>query len=516
MRINSAVGLDQIPPHFLRALATPLSPVIAALVNRCVLEGVYPKIWKRSRVTPIPKIPGTQSVIEFRPITILPTISKLMEKWILYLLEDYLFTNSHQFGFKAGSGTEDAIGYAQFCIGKALASCTGVKKAAVISLDVAKAFDRCPFALILRKLEQRSVPVPILRLLQSYFKDRTQLVRVGQSCSKEYAVPSGIGQGSLLGPSIFNVFIDDVFSQQWSSDLELIGYADDILVIAPIATVQDRARLQVDLNKIEQLYQSIGLKLNAQKSKTLLVAISRNVNFEGIYFTLQDQPLPVVADLRYLGVSLNQGLSFDGHVEEVVSRGKRTLGALFASCRGLPVSTLRYIYKVKILPVLLYALPVACPTSKRSWLLLERLNRFACRLLANDYSSSYSDLLRVLKLSSIQNICVRRQLLLVYRYVYGLRNFPGQFFLRQSNPHYSLRRHSHSKQVEIPETATIAALPLYVAFRIWNLLDINENSVHLDFPLFRLHLRQVGICYYIYQRMAALGCSRYYCALDTL
>ncbi len=139
--------------------------------------------------------------------------------------------------------------------------------------------------------------------------------------------------------------------QDWSSNVELIGYADDILVIAPIATALDRAQLQTDLHKINAHYHSIGLELNVHKSKALFVAISRSVNFEGVYFSLQGQPLPVVADLRYLGVTLNQNLSFDGHAEEVVNKGKRILGALFAACKGLSKEQLRHIYKVKILPI---------------------------------------------------------------------------------------------------------------------------------------------------------------------
>ncbi len=260
-------------------------------------------------------------------------------------MDDYLGTNSHQFGFKTSSGTEDAIAYAQFCISKALTSCSGPKKVAVISLDIAKAFDHCPFALILQKLEQRSVLRVMLHLLRSYFVDCKQVVRVGQAVSKESPIPSGIGQGSVLRPAFFNIFIDDIFSLHWSSDLELIGYVDDVLVVAPIGTAQDRDWLQLDLNKIDAFYTSVGLELNTGKCKTLLVAISRNTNFDGVFFSLHGQPISVVADLRYLGVSLNQTLSFDQHTEQVVNRGKRTLGALFAACKGLPVAKLRYIYR---------------------------------------------------------------------------------------------------------------------------------------------------------------------------
>ncbi len=171
-----------------------------------MLEGTFPKIWKRSRITPIPKIPGTQQVTDFHRITIQPILSKLVEKWLLGLLHDYVDMHIHQFSFKRQASTEDEIAFAQFSLEKALSTCTGAKKAAVISLDIAKAFDQCPLSLILRSLEQRAVPVPVLRLLQSYFSNHVQLVKNGQSVSSESLVLSGIRQGSLLASLIGSSF----------------------------------------------------------------------------------------------------------------------------------------------------------------------------------------------------------------------------------------------------------------------------------------------------------------------
>ncbi len=491
LRPDAAVGLDNLPSIFLRSLAVPLAPVITALINRCMLEGNFPRVWKRARITPIPKVAGTQLVSEFRPITILPLHSKLAEKWLLVLLEGYLETNNNQFGFKKQSGTEDAIAFAQFSVEKALSSCAGPKKAAVISLDICKAFDRCPFGLLLRKLQERSVPLPVLRLLCSYFKDRVQVVRCGRVMSTEYHVQSGIGQGSLLGPSLFNAFIDGVFSLQWHSQLTIIGYADDVLLTAPLGTAADRANLQMDLDLISNHYKSLGLELNAKKSSVLLVAISPNVNFDGIFFTIDCHPLPIVSSLHYLGVLFSQTLTFDLHIEQTANRAKRIVGALFAACKGLDSDSMRFIYLAKILPVLLYALPVSCPSSRRGWYILERVHRFACRLLTNDYSSSYPILLQRLKFESIQHICMKRQLCLCYKYVHKMRNFPVDLGAAGTSRSvvYNLRRRGYSKQIELPTSVRLAALPVFIAFKVWNSFDIDANSVLLDFPNFRLHLK---------------------------
>ncbi len=312
LKPNMAVGLDQIPRIFLQCLAIVISPVI----SEPLYAGRYfPTIWKRSRITTISKIPGTKQVTDFRRITIQPILSKLVEKWLLVLLDDHLDMHIHQFGFKRQAGTEDVIAFAQFSLDKALTTCTGAKKAAVISFDIAKAFDQCPFSLILRSLEQRAVPVPVQRLLRSYFSNRVQLVKNEQSVSSESPVLSGIRQGSLLGPKLFNVFIDGVFSLGYKSHLTVVGYADDVLLIAPLSSDSDVVNLQSDLDLIASYYQSLGLHLNVHKSKVPLVAILPLVNFDGIFFKDYGHALPIVSELPYLGICLMQSLNLDVHCQ---------------------------------------------------------------------------------------------------------------------------------------------------------------------------------------------------------
>ncbi len=514
LRPDSATGLDQLPAKFLRAMAIPLSPIVTALINRCILEGAFPRIWKRTRVTPIPKIPGTQSIAEFRPISILPILSKLAERWILELLYDYLGTHDHQFGFKQSSGTEDAIAFVQYSLERALASCPGAKKAAVVSLDVTKAFDQCPFGIILDKLRQRSAPDPVLRLLCNYFTDRVQVVKCGNVLSGECSIPSGIGQGTILAPYLFNIVIDGIFSLHLDSNASLIGYADDLLIVAPLGTADDQARLQADLDKIVSYYQSVGLKLNSAKSKVLLCAVSAQVNFSGVYFKLTGQPMTVVSELTYLGVTFSQDLSFDRHIETVSNKAKKLLGAVFSTCSGLSREQLLYLYRIKIQPVLLYALPVCCPTTNRAWLIMERVHRYACRLLLNDYRSSYSQLLKSLNLCSIQDICIRRQLPLCHKYVHKSRHFPVELVVLnvERSVRYNFRQCNHSLQLRVPETVRLSTLPIFVAFRIWNAFNIHPNSVLLNLSDFRHHVMNYSsICAYIYSKLPSL-----YVSIDNL
>ncbi len=520
LRPNDATGLDKLPAMFLRSMAIPLAPVVTALINRCILEGSFPLVWKRSRVTAIPKVPGTQDVSEFRPITITPILSKLAERWILVLLEDHLDTHNHQFGFKSSSGTEEAIVFAEYSLEKVLSSCSGVKKAAVISLDISKAFDQCPFAGVIQALNDRSVPDPVLRLLCSYFTNRTQAVKSGQALSLECPIPSGIGQGTVLAPFLFNVFIDEVFSLDLHSKSTLVGYADDLLVVAPCGSDSEVQCLQEDLISIAAHYNRLGLKLNPAKSKVMLCAVSPQANFDGVFFSLYGHPLSIVSELKYLGVYFSQNLSFDYHTDYVANRAKKTLGALFSVCSSLSKDNLLYLYCTKIRPILLYALPVSCPTTKRGWLTLEHVNRFACRLLLNDFSSSYSALLESLNLDSLQKICLTQQLKLCYKYVRGIKNFPVSLAMPESVENHSAynlrhRYRPHCYQVPLPTLPRLATLPIFIAFASWNKLD--ENAVLLDIRSFLLYLKSSSVYDTVVQRLKNTDQrERFYFSVDFL
>ncbi len=371
---------------------------------------------------------------------------------------------------------------------------------------------------MLQHLDQRGVPIPVLRLLRSYFCNRTQVVKSGHFASTESPVPSGIAQGSLLGPRLFNVFIDDVFSLKFCSAVTVVGYADDLLLIAPASSVSDISNLQLDLDRVATFYESLGLCLNVQKSKTLLTAISPQVNFSGVFFTVLGQPLPVVAELKYLGVVFARSLRFDVHCERLASRSKQMLGVLFSSCKGIGTGRLRHLYIAKILPLLLYALPVSCPSSKLTWFKLERVHRFACRLLTNDFCSPYTVLLKSLRFECIQDICICRQLLLCYKYVHGLRHFPVDLDVPNSvqNHRHNLRRRGHSMQLKLPGSVRLGNLPVFIVFRAWNMFDLNPLPLSLSPLLFRQHLKHAQICAFIRNKLFENGLEKYFFSVSDL
>ncbi|MCP3668464.1 MAG: hypothetical protein GY696_39270 [Gammaproteobacteria bacterium] len=141
---NASVGCDGISPKFLKNCAVEIAPALAAIMNKCLYEGTFPSCWKQARITPIPKVPGTNLVNEYRPISVLPVISKIAEQWFKKLLSPYIMENvdSNQFAYTTGRSTEDALNLLQYYVTCGFSACPNTTKVAIVSFDVCKAFDQ--------------------------------------------------------------------------------------------------------------------------------------------------------------------------------------------------------------------------------------------------------------------------------------------------------------------------------------------------------------------------------------
>ncbi len=274
IRLDCASGLDELPVRFLRALSPIISRPLVTMINRCVSESYWPVIWKRARMAPVPKVSAPTTADEFRPVSILPILSKVGEAWVLELLQPYMSTSVWQFGFKKQSGTNDALATATHLISAGWEACSQTTKVAVVSLDIARAFDQVPHFALLSVLQERGCPDALLSMLHSYLCGRSQVVRVNSSMSDPIVCRSGVPQGSILGPYLFNAYVDKVFQTSLSDGTSVLLYADDCLVIKAIRTDQDELDLAADLESLHRAYDNLFLRVNASKSKLLVCSLA--------------------------------------------------------------------------------------------------------------------------------------------------------------------------------------------------------------------------------------------------
>ncbi len=486
LRWNCASGLDGLPVRFLRTLSSLISSPLSALINRCLVDCAWPTLWKAARVAPVPKVASSCIASDFRPVSILPILSKVGESWFLKLLKPYLQTSMWQFGFKRACGTEDAVATATHLIASGWNKCSGVAKVAVVSLDIKRAFDQVPHLSLLTALQIRGCPDHLLRLLRSYLEGRTQVVKVGTALSDQICCASGVPQGSLLGPYLFNAYADQIFSTRLSVGTSVLLYADDCLVIRPIQSPADEDILVKDLDAIAKSYEDLFLTVNPAKSNALLCSVCPAAAHFSRPISIGGQIISEVHSLKYLGVIFDRKLDFHDHVSTVAAKLRRSFGSLRRVFgKALDSASLVYLYKSKCLPVLTYALPVCSPRLKSGWAVLERAQRLAVRSISNDYLTPYYEQLDQLQLPSIAQLCFQRQCCLIFKYVHGQRHCPASeplilvkipkskcFNLRQRHP----EEHPIQLLLSLHQRRLTDQIPIYAAIRAWNSLSMTDSE----------------------------------------
>uniref|UniRef100_A0A914D4P1 Reverse transcriptase domain-containing protein n=1 Tax=Acrobeloides nanus TaxID=290746 RepID=A0A914D4P1_9BILA len=305
---RSAAGKDGLTMTMLKNLKEELAASIAMLVNRSILEGTFPCGWKDALVVPIPKARNSSNPGDYRPISLLPIVSKIAEKHLYYSLYSTIEKglSDNQFGFRRLRSTTEALLYFEHLVmsgfqeskkGKNVAT-----KVAAVFFDIKKAFDTVPHADLLEKLTELRLPKNWFALLHSYLKSRTFTVRVGNAESSKEEVTSGVPQGSVLGPFLFLYYVDQIFSTKLSRNAKLVMYADDLAYVKPIPTEEDAKEMQEDMETLHANYCYIKLELNAKKTKCMLLSAASIT--EDLKLSINGEPIEQVDCFRYLGIDL--------------------------------------------------------------------------------------------------------------------------------------------------------------------------------------------------------------------
>ena len=240
-------GTDDVSARMLKATADITTPTLTRLFNMSIRTGSFPDCWKTARIVPIPKKGSNTNPGNYRPVSILPILSKVFERIIYTLVSDHLKVHSpispYQFGFSSGKSTTSGL----------LALSNGILQSLdqgveVVSLffDLSKAFDSVPHALLLQKLIDINVNPYLFNLIYSYLTERNQFVVVNGSQSTQVRVSSGVPQGSVLGPLLFLIYINGITCANIDGQVSI--YADDIALYKVIQSPLDYQSMQDDIN----------------------------------------------------------------------------------------------------------------------------------------------------------------------------------------------------------------------------------------------------------------------------
>ena len=349
LNISKANGPDDLSAHMLHLCDEAIAIPLKIIFDNILSTGIFPKLWKSANIVPIHKKSDKQLVKNYRPISLLPICSKLFEKIIFNQLYSYFSDNNlitkNQSGFRSGDSTTNQLIELVNEIHKSFDNRCAYEVRSVF-LDISKAFDKVWHEGLIFKLKQNGVCGPLINLLESYLKDRKQQVVLNGSSSNSFPVKSGVPQGSVLGPLLFLIYINDL-EKFIKSKIKF--FADDTMIFSvvrdPLLTASE---LNQDLETINNWAYQWKLAFNPDTSKQAVEVLFSQKNNQPFHPPLFFNGAEVlkVNDHKHLGLLLDSKLLFSRHVNEKIKIARKSIGVLKYLSSYLPLKTLDTIYKL--------------------------------------------------------------------------------------------------------------------------------------------------------------------------
>ena len=360
---RKACGSDGLPFWVFRNSSFSLAPTITFLFNWSLNISYVPSCLKKAIINPIPKIPKPTSVSHYRPISLLPILSKVFERlvlkrFILPRIQNRL--NSHQFAYVPGkgSGTICALTLIYDRIVRFLDSPGAVR---ILSVDFSKAFDKLMHSSVIKSARYFNISDNIVSWIESFLTGRTQCVRISDVYSSWSPISSGVPQGSVLGPVLFCLVVDNFCCT--SPNSFCVKYADDFNILHFVRNACDD-NLQQEWNNVVSWSSAHFLPLNESKCSVLDIFTNKCLFCPDV-FTNDGHPLQRVTNVRILGVIFSSDLKWNAHFDFVLSKISKRFYLLYSLVRsGCPQNLLLRAFYSYFRSVLLYGFPAFCNASE--------------------------------------------------------------------------------------------------------------------------------------------------------
>jgi hypothetical protein len=490
LKNKRTMDLQGISSWILKKCIHEITVPITHMINLSLNQGNFPKKLKITKITPIFKKGNQKDVCNYRPIAILPTISKIYEKVFLNQLCSYLERNhvipKSQYGFQKGKSTIDAMTDLLYFIMNGMEK---KKKVITIFLDLCKAFDCVDFEILLNKLDFLGVRGVPLNWLQSYLLDRIQIVQIEESLSEPLPVKYGVPQGSILGPILFIIY---VYNMDLTCNTTLISYADDTTLCFESENNELLEQdIQIKGNQIVQYFEENNLNINFTKSNFIYFEQFNKRNGKLLpKVILNNHTITKMNSTLFLGLMIDENLNWKQHIEYIsnkISSGIFALKLLKSYC---DTATLLKAYYGIIYPHFTYGIALWGSASnthiKRMLILQKRAIRHIAKLKIKDSCKEVFPKLKILTIPSIYvlEVCIYKK----FKCTVNTKNENVHSYITRSKQNFRTNYHRTNKFKNFPSeigTTFLNKLP-------------NDISNESDLKYFKRKLKKLLLTYNFY------------------
>ena len=472
---SKAASKNSIPTKILKENCNIFTKKILVDFDNSILTGVFPDNLKLADITPVHKKGNRTDMNNYRAVSILPGLSKIFERLLFYQMHIFIESNlsKYQCGFRKGYSSQHCL---LLLIEKWKKSIDDKKSSGVLLTDLSKAFDCLSHDLLIAKLEAYGFDYKSLQLISSYLTNRYQRVRINSSCSTWSEILNGVPQGSILGPTLFNIYLSDLFLFTQNSDIA--NYADDnspYVVDASIESVMDR--LESDSLTLLNWVANNALKANPDKFHLLLSSKNKNLSIKVDDFLIKNSESQTL-----LGITLDNDLNFDDHVNKLCKKASGKLHALGRVAQYMDIQQ-----RCKIMNAFINAQFGYCPLvwMFHSRALNNKINRIherALRIVYNDANSSFNELLIKNRTFTIHERNIQTLAIEVFKIINGISlEIMKEILPLKSTSNYSSRFPLQTRNIRTVNygSETIS----FLGPKIWSIIpeEIKNSSTLIEF-----------------------------------
>lgn len=475
---KTSAGEDNISQKLVKSVKHIIIPTLVKLINASIIEKKYPDCLKTAKVIPIFKAGSTSDSNNYRPISLLSTFNKIFEKKIQADLVKFIEKNDilyeKQYGFRKYHSTIDAlISTHDYIIEQKR------KKTKIIGIfiDLKKAFDSIDNSILLQKLENYGISGPYNMLLKSYLTNRKIYTNINDVSSNKMEINYGVPQGSVLGPILFNLYINDIKSIAKKYEINL--FADDTSLFITAKTYRElETKANIALKELNNWLSANRLTLNVQK--THYIDFSTKKDSE-ISLKISDKQIERVKETKYLGIILQENLKWEKQISSIITKLNKQIPLYYALKTIFSVEKLNTVYKALSLSLINYGIELY---GRKNTIWLKQLqktqNRLLKILLSKPRISSTNSIHKVLKILKVKDLADVRNSLVIHKFIHQKENLNETYKeLKSNNDIHS--RNTRNRDTTIHITANFNLYQNKVieeASLIWNSLNQNIRSIN--------------------------------------